>query len=260
MEGCEANWFRLPRSGRNSRVVLVLPSLILFLGISFSQERSQHYGYALPLRPETTQPVTTLNELRVPNAARSAAEKAREAVLKGKLSEAHKQVDRALRIYPNYAVALTIKGILDATDGRFDLAEQNLQAAINEDPLYGPAYVPLAAIHNDKGQCEDALPLLNRAMQLMPANWLVYLEQAFTETCKGSYQVALNYLQRAAALQPRSTLPNALARMHLLKGYALLRTGNPIEAIPEFEATIKAEPNGAYAGASRQQLAQISDH
>jgi tetratricopeptide (TPR) repeat protein len=260
MGAFETTWSRLPSSGRGIRIVLTLASLILSLGITFGQERSLQFTHDPPLRPDRAQPLVTLNALQAPKPARSAVEKARQATLKGKLSEAHKQLDRALRIYPNYADALMVEGIVNAAERNFDLAEQNLKAAINIDPLYGAPYVPLASIYNDRGQYADALHLLNRAMHLMPSYWLVYVEVAYTEIRKQHYEAALRHLERAAGLQPRNARPNAQAMMHLLKAYVFMEMGDQMRAMPEFQATIKAEPDGAYATRSRQELAAISGH
>ena len=178
------------RSRRHNRISLVLgTSFVLFLGITFAEERSSHLDQR-SAQLNWDQAITTINELRVPEAARGAVEKAREAILKRKFPEAHKQLDRALKASPNYAPALTLEGIVNAEEQNFALAEQNLNAAIKADPFYGPAYLPLAAFYNDTERYDDALGLLNRAMPLMPYSWLVYLELANTEIGKGKYETS----------------------------------------------------------------------
>jgi len=208
------------------------------------------------------QPITTISELRAPNAARGEVEKAREAILKGKFPEAHKQLDCALKAFPNYAPALMPEGIVNAEEQNFAMAEQNLNVAIKAEPYYGPAYLPLAAFYNDTERYDDALRLLNRAMPLMASSWLVYLELSNTEIGMGKYQTTLRDIERAEALQPRNLLSNTRAsntraRMHLLKAVAFIGIGNQIRAKPEFEAAIKAEPNGEFAHHSRSALAQL---
>jgi tetratricopeptide (TPR) repeat protein len=245
------------RSRRRNRISLVLgTSFVLFLGITFAEEPSSHLDQRSALL-EWDQPSTTINEFRAPNAARGAVEKAREAILKGKFPEAHKQLDRALKAFPNYAPALMLEGIVNTEEQNFALAEQNLNASIKADPYYGPAYLPLAAFYNDTERYDDALRLLNRAMPLMPSFWLVYLELANTEIGMGKYQTALPHIERAEALQPRNLLSNTRAMMHLLKACAFMGIGNQILAKAEFEAAIKAEPNGEYAHYSRSALAQL---
>jgi tetratricopeptide (TPR) repeat protein len=242
---------------RDARISLVLgTSFVLFLGITFAEEPSSHLDQRSALL-EWDQPSTTINELRAPNAARGAVEKAREAILKGKFPEAHKQLDRALKAFPNYAPALMLEGIVNTEEQNFALAEQNLNASIKADPYYGPAYLPLAAFYNDTERYDDALRLLNRAMPLMPSSWLVYLELSNTEIGMGKYQTALRHIERAEALQPRNLLSNTRAMIHLLKACAFMGIGNQILAKPEFEAAIKAEPNGEFAHYSRSALAQL---
>jgi tetratricopeptide (TPR) repeat protein len=250
------------RSRRRNRISLVLGTLfVLFLGITFAEERSRHLDQR-SARLDWDQSIITINELRAPNVARGAVEKAKKAILKGDFPEAHKQLDRALKAFSDYAPALTLEGIVNAELQNFALAEQNLNAAIRADPFYGPAYLPLAAFYNDTERYDDALRLLNRAMPLMPSSWLIYLELANTEIGMGKYQPALRHIERAEALQPRNLLSNTRvsntrAMMHLLKARAFRGIGNQIRAKPEFEAAIKAEPNGEFAHYSRSALAQL---
>jgi len=250
------------RSRQRNRISLVLgTSFILFLGITFAQERSSHLDQRSALL-DGNQPITTINELRAPNSARVAVEKAREAILKGKVPEAHKLLDRALKAFPTYAPALMIEGFVNAEEHNLALAEQNLNAAIKADPSYSPAYLQLAAFDNDTGRYDDALRLLNRAMPLMPSSWLLYLELANADIGMREYQTALRHIERAEALQPRDLLSNARASntramMHLLKACAFVGIGSQIRARPEFEAAIEAEPNGEFAHYSRSALAQL---
>ena len=256
MAGC----WGLLRSRRPNRIWLVLgTSFVLFLGITFAEERSSHLDQR-SAQLDWNQAITTINELRAPKAARSAVEKAREAIVKGKFPEAHKQLDRALKASPNYAPALTLEGVVNAEEQNFSLAEQNLNAAIKADPFYGPAYLPLAAFYNGTQRYDDALGLLNRAMPLMPSSWLVHLELANTEIGMGKCETGLRHIERAEALQPRNVLSNTRAMMHLLKARAFMGIGNQIRARSEFEAAIEAEPNGEFARHSRSALAQLQLH
>jgi tetratricopeptide (TPR) repeat protein len=73
----------------------------------------------------------------------------------------------------------------------------------------------------------------------------------------GKYETALRHIERAEDLQPRTLLSNTRAMMSLLKARAFMGIGNHIRAKPEFEAAIKAEPNGEFAHQSRSALAQL---
>jgi len=252
-----ANCWDVLRSRQRNRISLVLgTSFVLFLGITFAEEPRSHLDQRSALL-DGNQPITTINELRASNSARVAVEKASEAIHKGKLPEAHKLLGRALEAFPTYAPALMVEGIVNAEEHNLALAEQNLNAAIKADPYYGPAYLPLAAFYNDTERYDDALRLLNRAMPLTRSFWLVYLELANTEIGMGEYETALRHIERAEALQPRNLLPNTRAMMHLLKARTFMGIGNQILAKPEFEAAIKAEPNGEFAHCSRSALAQL---
>ena len=258
MAGC---WSFL-HSRRRNRISLVLgTSFVLSLGITFAQERSRHADQH-SARLDGNQPITTIDELRAPKAARGAEEKAREAILKGNFPEANRQLDHVLKAFPNYAPALMLEGIVDAEEHDMARAEQNLNAAIKADPSYSSAYLQQAAFYNETGRYDDALRLLNRAMPLMPSSWLLYLELANADIGMREYQTAMRHIERAEALQPRDLLSNTRASntramMHLLKACAFMGIGNQIRAKPEFEAAIKAEPNGGFARYSRSALARL---
>ena len=82
-ESHRASHWIFPSSGQSGRILLVLAiSFALLLGVTSARENSsQLEDPRFPL-PGGTHPITTINELRAPNAARSAVERAREAVLK----------------------------------------------------------------------------------------------------------------------------------------------------------------------------------
>jgi len=64
------------------------------------------FAFVSLARPQDT---ITANQLRAPVKARDALDRARAAMAKQDLETAAKQLDRALRVYPEYAAALTMR-------------------------------------------------------------------------------------------------------------------------------------------------------
>src|SRR6476660_6846680 len=80
-------------------------------------------------------------QYRVPAKAREAYRKAHNALEKGKLDEASKHLAKALEICPNYAEALTLRGILELNRQDSQAAVADLDKAIKADANYAMAYM-----------------------------------------------------------------------------------------------------------------------
>src|SRR5437660_10889838 len=169
-----------------------------------------------------TQAVTP-NALRAPVEARRAVQKAVTAIANNQETEAEKQLSRALDLYPDYAKALTLRAISKMTTHRARSIE-DLDRAIQLDPGYGLAYAVLASIYNDSQRYDDALSVVVRAMQLLPAAWPVHYEMARTLFGKHRNVEALrevsNAIERISA-GARSE-PQSRATLHYLRGRILM--------------------------------------
>jgi tetratricopeptide (TPR) repeat protein len=158
---------------------LFVGSLIVLCCTSILGQNPTENGHSYVAGPEATvgAQLVTANALRAPSKAQRALEKATAAIAHDELKEAEKQLARALELYPNYAKALTVRAALRIITGRSD-AIKDLQQAIQVDPQYEAPYAILAGIYNNIEQYDDALPLVQRALQLLPVAWQVHYEMA----------------------------------------------------------------------------------
>ena len=139
-------------------------------------------------------------EMLVPKKARSFYQKARGACARGNFDEAQELLDRALEIHPQFAEALTLRGLLQLKTNHIDQGRQNFEQAIQYDPNYGPAYVGLAAAYNAQAHYDDALRTLERETTISPTAWQGYLEMAKASIGKGMYDQGLQYAEKADQL------------------------------------------------------------
>src|SRR5215472_6850202 len=102
------------------------------------------------------QAVVSKNELQAPHEAQTAARQAREALERRRYAEARKHIAHALEIYPNYALALEFRGILNLREERLEDACSDFQRAIKYDPNLGAAYLSLGAVYNRLGHFQEA--------------------------------------------------------------------------------------------------------
>jgi len=199
----------------------------------------------------------TPNALRAPAKARRAVDKAAAAMANQQAREAERQLARALELYPDYAVALTLRAIWKMNADRSD-SIQDLERAIHVDPQYGVSYAVLASIYNDDQHYDDAIPLIQRALQLLPAAWPVHYEMA--RALCGNHQ-SLEALREVTEAERRVSADkeahaNSIAAVHYLRGILLMDQRDFAEATREFGISINTQPQGPLAAISTRMVAR----
>ncbi len=194
----------------------------------------------------------SVSHLKVPDKARKLYAKAEESFHKQKLAQAREQVEKALQAYPEYAQALSLRGILNLQENKVDEARTDLEAAVKADDGYGMGFIVLGATYNVLRRYDDALRALDRGTALLPTSWQAYFEMSKALLAKGQYQPALRQITKAAELGP----PNYGA-IHLLRAHALLGLKDYTQAVIELEQFLGAEPNGPDSAAARNTLNQV---
>jgi Carboxypeptidase regulatory-like domain/Tetratricopeptide repeat len=178
-------------------------------------------------------------QYKVPGKAREEFRKANKLAGEQKAEEAKKHLENALTIYPAYADAFTLRGILklDAHDHQGAIAD--LQKAIEADGNYALAYIVMGAAQNLDSKFDDAIRSLERGQTLAPTSWQAYFEMGKALVGKAKYEPALAQLDRAQALAPTD-----YPLIHLVKAHAMLATNNYSDAMTELQAYLAKEPQG----------------
>jgi len=197
----------------------------------------------------------SVSQYQVPEKARVALQKAREANAKGKREEAQKQLDKALEIDPRYADALTFRGVLKMDANDLPGAIADLQDAISADGNYGLAYIVMGAVFNIELKFDDAIRVLERGQSLSPDSWQAYFEMGKALLAKGQYEASLRQFDRAQTL-----LANDVPVIHLAKARALLGVRNYPDAATELQAFLAKEPQGPRSQEAQKLLAQAEGH
>ena len=190
-------------------------------------------------------------EYKVPQKARDELKKAKDALAKQKPDEAKGHLAKALEIYPKYADALTLRGVLklDAKDHAGAVADLN--EAIQYDGNNAMAYLVLGAAFNMQSRFDDAIRALERGEALSPNSWQAYFEMGKALVGKTQYEAALRQLSRAQALAP-SEYP----LIHLVKAHAMLALNNYADAMTELQSYLEKEPSGPNSEQAQKMLAQ----
>ena len=225
-------------------------------GIIDTRERVQIAGMEtnvdLRMQVSTSAPdgssSVSVAQFKVPDRARKIYQKGNEALQKNKLDDAKKYAEKALEIYPTFAEALTLRGILRMNDGATGDGIADFNAAIKADPNYALAYTTLGAAFNQMQKFGDATRTLLRAVAIQPRSWQAYYELAKASLGQGDYKTALKNVSKACEISQE------YAPVHLVRAHALLGLKMYEDAVGELELYLTQEPSGSSADSARKTL------
>jgi tetratricopeptide (TPR) repeat protein len=200
--------------------------------------------------------IVSTNELLAPDEAQTAAHHAREALERRHYAEARKQIAHALEIYPNYALALEFRGILNLREDRLEEACSDFLRAIEYDPNLAAAYLSLGAVYNRLGRFHEAVIPLRRAATILPTAWTVQYEMALAHLGSGEYGAALDAISQAAEKHPAD--PANRSSVFYTKARVLLELNDDLAARAAFEQSIRQDPKGRFALLSQEVLERLN--
>jgi tetratricopeptide (TPR) repeat protein len=198
-------------------------------------------------------PIVSVAQMVVPTRALNLYAKAAKQFKDGQYGEKTlKLLDEALGIDPEFAQALTLKGLLKTQESTTDQAQQYLESAIRIDPTQVAAHVALAAIYNHAGRFSDALQESRRAVTLAPTSWQGHFEMAKATLALHSPIEALKLLRRTEELGG-----GKFSGVHLMKAYCLLTLGLQEDAKYQLHLSLSHHPTQLLESQARQVLASM---
>lgn len=200
--------------------------------------------------------VVSTNQLRAPRAAQTAVHNAREALDHRHYAEAKKYIERALEIYPEYAWALQLRGLLNMREQHLEEACADFERAIQLDSNFGAPYLSLGAAYNRLRHFEDAVVPLSRAAAFFPNAWMVQYELALAYVGTGKYEAALDAISRAEKNNPAE--PHNRSSVSYTRAHVLLELKDYAAARAAFEQSIRQDPQGHFAKLSQERLERLS--
>jgi len=245
------------------RSIVVSAFVTLFTACSVAQEPGGKYpGPALNNANRPAEPGRrvryrgaadariSIARLREPRKVRRLYEEAMEAWLKHKPAEALRKLEQALNLYPPFPEALTFYGGIQASLQQWESAERSLQAAIQSDPSYSPAYAVLAGVYNAQARFDDAQEAGQQALSEGADSWDVQYEIARAFIGKQQYETALAVTD--AALRSKHG-----GLLHLAKAHALLGLRRYQQAATELRTFVHDQPDGDGSEQARDLLSRI---
>jgi tetratricopeptide (TPR) repeat protein len=190
--------------------------------------------------------------LNVPPKAQNAYQKAAELFAKNDTPGAWKQLTNALKIWPRYAAALTLRGVLRTDSNQHDEARKDFLAALEADRGYNLAYIGLATSYNGIGQFDNALKIIDESKARTAQMWQSHFEASKALLGKRSYDSALYEAGRTSTLLGRD-----LPTLNLIKAKAYLGLNNSESAVKELKQYLRQENEGPQADSVRRVLASL---
>ena len=191
-------------------------------------------------------------EYKVPQKARDALHKAQATLGKNKPEETATYLAKALEIYPDYAPALTLRGVLALDRSDANAAMNDFDKAIHADPGFALAYTAMTAALNQLNKFDDALRSAERAITLAPRSWQSYFEMAKAYVGKADYPHALQQLSKAQSLNPKEYAP-----IHLVRAHVMLATKDYSNAMNELQEFLKLAPQDPNSASARSVLEKV---
>jgi tetratricopeptide (TPR) repeat protein len=192
-------------------------------------------------------------DLKVPRGAAKEFNKATREMQQQDWKSAAATLQRAIKIYPQYAAAYNNLGVVYARIGDRSRELEALEQAITIDSRYAPAHLNLARMDIAANKFPEAEVELKQAASLEPADGVTLVLLSYVEYMDRHFDDAVSDCRKVHAL---NDVPHAFA--HWTAAIALEQKNQIAEAGDEFRAFVKEEPSGDRADAARKELANIA--
>lgn len=206
---------------------------------------------AKPVPPEGPAGAVNARIAKIPPAARKEFEAGKGRMDAHDLAGSVPHFQKAIALYPQYAEAYQLLGVVHLESGKLQDAEPELQKATEIEPNLSTGFFALGICRNEMAKYAEAETTLLRGLELDP------------EAADGHYELAKTYwvLQRVQDSERHAkkavTLRPDLAGGHILLGDIGLQKRDSQGALKEYKEALRLEPKGPMADVTRQLVARI---
>jgi Flp pilus assembly protein TadD len=191
------------------------------------------------------------SDLGVPSRARKEFDRANELIGKEDLPQAIEKLNRAVSIYPNYAVAYNNLGVIYGRLGDSARERDALLQALKLNDHFALAYVNVGRMNIMSGDYSGAETALDKASAFDPTDPNALILLSWAQFNERHFDEAIATCRKAHALEK----PHAFVHRVAARSFEQLRQGP--NAIAELEQFLKEEPPGPRADAARKELETV---
>lgn len=252
---CEADFFNVPEG--TYQLTVSDKNLANTDSGSIHVSSSGPTNFEVPLRrlneldsdynPSVSALIST-SDLGVPNRARKECDLANQLIAKQDLAQAIQKLDKAIAIYPAYAVAYNNLGVVYSRLGDRVREREALQKAINLDAHFALAYVNLGRMNIVIEDFPSAELALGKAATFDPVDPVPLILLSYAQLMDRRFDEAIATSRKAHMLKrPHAFVHRAAAR-------AFEQKRQLASAIAELELFLQEEPDGSRADAARKEI------
>jgi len=205
-------------------------------------------------REEERQAAISALELNVPGNAKKEFQKAVEAMGKKEFERAEKGFQRALELYPQYAMAWNHLGVLYMQQGKPAQGVEAFEKAVALNDRYPSALVNLGKVRMEQRKAAEAEQLLQKAVAADPRNAEAYAVLASVQYTRKEYAAAA---ETATRVHPLGDEQFAIAHWIAARSYE--EQQKDAEAIAEYTIFLKEAPTSTLAEKARAALKKLRD-
>jgi tetratricopeptide (TPR) repeat protein len=259
LTNCE---LRASASGFHSSVISLLGlnafSSSIDVGVIVVQRGTKIEGMTLSATP-----------YKAPKDARKAYEKGLQAERNGKLVDARKYFETAVRIYPSFANAWFQLGTVLRKENQTDAARKAYTQASTIDARFLPPYLSLASMAYQTGNWTEVLNLTDHILDLDPFNQaavtgyildldtLNYVDAYFYNAVANYKLNKIEDAEKSGLKAEHLDLRLHFPQLHLLLAEIFARKNNYALAISEIQTYLALAPHAKDADQVREQLAEL---
>jgi tetratricopeptide (TPR) repeat protein len=197
----------------------------------------------------------TATSLNAPEPAKKAFGKGVNAMDDAKWAAAQKDFEKAVEIYPDYAMAWSDLGDVLQHQAKAAEARAAWEKAIAADPKYIKAYIQLAGLDLEEKRVEDAATVAGKAVAMNPLEFprLYYINAVANYNLK-HWDVAETSARRATELDGTA---HEVPQSELLLGSILVAKGDRSGGLQHFRKYLELVPKAPNAEQVRKAIAQL---
>ncbi len=189
-----------------------------------------------------------------PKDARKAMERAQNFAKKEKWDQAEKEIQKAVEIYPKYAVAWSELGGLQERANNSEAARKSFAMALEADPKLIPPYLALANMASRDSKWQEVSDDSGRVLKLNPVDFpQAYLLNAMSNYYLKNLDVAEKSAREGIEHDPEHRFP----RLHEILAAVLIRRQDSAGAADQFRKYLRYAPDGPETARAKKQLADL---
>jgi tetratricopeptide (TPR) repeat protein len=196
----------------------------------------------------------SMTSLQAPKDAKKAYDKGREALKKNKVTDAEKELQKAVAAYPKYAIAWYELGRAQEAQNRVEDARKSYEQALAADAKYINPYLQLAGLSARDKKWQDVADTTARVIRLDPFDF----PQAYFYNSVANYNLGkLDAAEKSAREAQKLDTQHRYPRISQLLGLILADRKDYVAAAQNMRDYLKFAPGAQDAATVRGQLTEL---